>query len=378
MATIPRVYSLVNNPISCLLAYEIAHIPSQPKVPQVVLLMNDMKKLSRFLENDSKLVIQKGSDTEYDHSQFMASHLPPVYSTGEIASIPNAIFSGPHTKGLVQSIQKYKTSLNEQSNILLVNPPFGAIEYLYKNVWDIKASRPNLLVGVTAQKERDVATSVDEFHIKVKQSNLTMRISPVPQDLSHYEENIPLNEVRDMRETNDLVRLLETTAGRGSSILALDLMFLSYGELLLMRLERLIIESCIEPLATLYDCRYRHELLKVENSKNLIMDMVKEQIWILKCVYPFLANIPNGKVALDHDRLYCIILRELEQGGDKMSRMRHEMDQLQGTGISELTGYFVRIANYRKIDCKLNQIITRLVMGKVALVRQRALDYKYL
>lgn len=378
MTSIPRVYSLVNNPITSLLAYEIAQLPSQPKVPQVVLLLNDMKKLSRFLENDSKLTIQKNNDTDYHHSQFMASHLPPVYSTGEVATIPNAIFSGPHVKGLVQSIQKYKKSLNDRSNVLLVNPPVGVIENLYMNVWQTKESRPNLLIGITARKERSVAVSVNEFHINVKKPKLRLRISPVPKDLFHYNEDLQSDEIRNMRERNDLVKLLESTTENKSGVLSLDLLFYPYGELLLIRLEKLIIESCIEPLAALYGCRYRHELFKIEHAKNLIMDMIKEQVWILRCAYPFLANIPNVKTALDYDRLYSVVLRELEQGGNKFTRMLYEIDQLQGTNISELTGFFMRIANYRKIDCKLNNTITNLVMGKAALARQKTFDYKYL
>lgn len=377
MATIPRVYALANNPITSLLAYEIAQLPAQPKVPQVVLLLNDMKKLSRFLENDSKLTIQKDDDKDYHHSQFMASHLPPVYSAGGVATIPNAIFSGPHTRGLVQSIKKYNASFSDQTNLLLVNPPFGSIDYLYRNVWQTKEARPNLLIGITSQKGIDSVTSTHEFRISVTGQDLTMRISPIPRDLFDYEEQPDFEEVQGMRD-NDLVKLMEATTHNQNKILPLDLLLYSFGELLLIRLEKLIIESCIEPLAALYDCQYRQELLNVSNSRGLINEMVKEQVFVLKCAYPFLAHISGANTALDPERLLYAIIRELEHGDGEISRMRLSMEQLQRTNINELTGYFVRIANYRKVDCSVTKSITNLVMGKAALLRRRALDYKLL
>ncbi|QLL31883.1 hypothetical protein HG536_0C00500 [Torulaspora globosa] len=378
MANIPRAYSLVNNPIASLLAYEIAQIPSQPKVPQVVLLLNDQKKLSRFLENDSKLTIQKGNDSDYHHTQFMASHLPPVYSSGQVASIANAIFSGPHTKGLVQSIRKYCACFHGFSNILLVDPPAGAIEHLYRKVWRTVHSRPNLFVGVTTQRERRIATSVDEFRIDVKQGTLSLSISPVPKDFKHYTFNTTFDDELKRRHDVDLFKLLDAASNNESGVVPLDIRYHSYGELLLMRLERLIVESCTEPLAAIYGCRYIGELLFSSQADDMIRKMIKEQMRILWLTHPFLANIQNSGIALDCERLYSVIKKELNSGIDRKSVMRLKVDQLEATNVNELTGYFVRLAAYRKIDCKWNEAVTNLVKGKVALTRHRALSHKYL
>lgn len=378
MANIPRAYSLVNNPIASLLAYEIAQIPNQPRVPQVVLLLNDQKKLSRFLENDSKLTIQKGNDPDFHHTQFMASHLPPVYSTGEVASIANAIFSGPHTKGLVQSIRKYRYCLHGFTNILLVDPPVGSIEQLYKNVWQTSDSRPNLFVGITSRRERGVATYTDEFRINVKRERLGLSISPVPKDFKHYTFNTTPDEESKRRQRVDLLKLLDAAGSNKNSIVPLDIRYHSYGELLLVRLERLIVESCTEPLAAIYGCKYIGELLLSDETKVMIRQMIKEQVRILWLTHPFLSSIQNSEVALDCERLYSVITKELQNGQDRKSMMRFKVDQLEATNVSELTGYFVRLAAYQKIDCKWNEAITNLVKGKVALTRHRALSHKYL
>lgn len=378
MANIPRVYSLINTPIASLLAYEIALLPSQPKVPQVVLLLNDQKTMNRFLENDSKVTIQIGKDANFNHTQFMASHLPPVYSSGDTAIMDNVIVSGQHTKGFTFSIEKYIKSLNPTSNVLLLNPPFGTIEYLYRKVWQTIDSRPNLFIGITAQREERIAVNTDEFAIKVKNSKLSLRISPIPRDFSNYSHEDGLKEIQNLKETNDLLNLLKDTAEIKSKIAPLDLTFYSYGELLLVRLERLIADSCIEPLAALYGCRYNGELLKADKIKDIIYKLVHEQVWILRNTHTFLANLPNYSIALDHERLYELIIKELKNSTKKTSRMRHALDQLNKTDINQRTGYFVQLANYKKLDCKWNEVITGLVKGKVALTKHRALNYHYL
>lgn len=378
MANIPRVYSLINTPIASLLAYEIAQLPSQSKVPQVVLLLNDQKTMSRFLENDSEVTIRIGKDLNFHHTQFMASHLPPVYSSGDTAIMDNVIVSGRHAKGFTFSIQKYIKSLSPSSNMLLLNPPFGTIEYLYRNVWQTIESRPNLFIGITSQREEKTAVNTDEFTIKVRSSNFSLRISPIPRDFSHYSHEAGLKEIENLKETNDLLKVLKDTAEMKSKIAPLDVAFYSYGELLLLRLERLIVDSCIEPLAALYGCRYNGELLQVDKVKDIIYKLVHEQVWILRHTHKFLANIPNYSIALDHERLYELIMKELKNSTKKTSRMRHALDQLGRTDINQRTGYFVQLANYKKLDCRWNEVITGLVKGKAALTKHRALNYNYL
>lgn len=378
MANIPRVYSLASNPIATLLAYEIAQIPAQPKVPQVVLLLNDQKKLSRFLDNDSKLTIQRGNDPDFHHTQFMASHLPPAYSTGEVASIGNAIFSGPHAKGLVQSIKKYRGCLRDFTNILLVDPPVGTIEHLYQNVWETSDSRPNLFVGISNSRKHKIASSVDEFRINVKQSKVSLNISPIPKDFKRYAFDATADGDLESRQNNDLLKLLEMASNNDKSIIPLDLRYYSYGELLLIRLERLIVRSCTEPLAAIYECKYIGELLLSDKNKDMIRKMIQEQVRILWLTHSFLPSIPNSSIALDCQRLYSVVIKELENGNDKKSVIKLKLDQLEATNVNELTGYFVRLAAYRKVDCRWNETITNLVKGKVAMTRHRALSHEYL
>lgn len=371
MAAVPRVYSFTNTPISSLIAYEIAQLPTQPKVPQVVLLLNDRKKLDRFLDNDSKLVIQNHEGQSFHQTQFMASCRPPVYSTGELAVMDNVIVSAKHSKALTFCLQKLKNSLTCNSNVLLLNPPFGSIEQLYRYVWpeEIRTveSRPNLFIGTTPVSDSSHATEPTEFHYRLKRSNISMRISSIPKVLSAYEQK-NLQEMSYLKD-NALMRLMENAAHNKKGACTLELTFYSYGELLLTRLEKLIIASCIRPVAFLNECKSKGELLHSKKALDISYRLIREQVAILVSSHPFVAKLPHHNIALDPDRLYEQVMKTL-----KKSRTDY-LNPIECPNVNELTGYFTQLAKHQGLSCKWNETITMLVQGKTELERHRKLDY---
>lgn len=372
MATVPRVYSLGNAPIISIISHEIAQLSRQPKVPQVVLLLNDQKKLNRFLENDSSLTFENKNEKTRTFNQFMASCSPPMFASGEISNVENLIVAEHKSKAFTTSLQKYVKSVDPSTNLLLVNPGFGVIEYLYKNMWPEKDTRPNLFVAVAPQ---DCVTQTQEFNFALNSHKVPMRISPVPRDLHSYEYRCASEELDKYENTNDLLKLLKMTK---ESPKTLEMLFYSYGDLLLSRYEKLIIDSCIGPLTVLYDCHHNSELLKISYVPQTIDQLIKEQVNILTKTNRFLSSIPHATVALDRSRLCQLALHTLEVNKHGISKMKRDMDVLNSTDINQLNGYFVSLARYKKLDCYMNETIMNLVKGKVELNKYKALNYRYL
>ncbi|GCF01450.1 hypothetical protein ZYGM_000496 [Zygosaccharomyces mellis] len=371
MNIVPRVYSLVNNSIASLLAYEIAQLPNQPKVSQVVLLLNDRYKLNRFLDNDSKLLLQNSEGLNFHQTQFMASDRPPVYSSGEIAAIDNLIVSAKHSMAMIRSIQKFKNSLNCNSNVLLLNPPFGTVEQLYRNIWP-QEERPNIILGVTPAQDPFYATEPTEFHLRLRRKNIPLRMSPLPKTLSNYNHEQAVQDLEKFKQNNDLMKVIQSASQNHKSPIEFDLTLYTHDELLLMRLENLIILSCIKPLAFLFDCYSKSELLGSRRALDIIHKLIKEQIFILLSSYPFLVGIPHCNIALDADRLYEQVIRFL-----RGSRVNY-LNKLECNNSRELTGYFVQLAYHRKLNCRWNQTITTLAQGKTEFQKHRALNYLHL
>lgn len=140
--------------------------PSQPKVPLVVLLLNDQKKLDRFLDNDSKIVVKSNNNSkEIHHRQFMASCVPPILNNGEIAPIENLIVSDNSSKFITAQLSKYGKSLKPETNILFLNPSLNLLEYVHRYRWRSVQTRPNLFMGFTSPVE--VGTIHQEFQLSI-------------------------------------------------------------------------------------------------------------------------------------------------------------------------------------------------------------------
>ncbi|CCC68384.1 hypothetical protein NCAS_0B03000 [Naumovozyma castellii] len=381
MATIPRLYTLGNSAISPLIASEIAKLPTQPKVPKIVLLLQDQKQLQRFLDGDSKISIHHKGEIPSSELQFMASCNPPIYSTGEVATIDNLLVAEHRAKSLTSSLTKYKKSISPTTNVMLVNPPFGSIEYLYEKVWKQPSIRPNLFIGMTkVRNPTHIAKASNEFHVNVRKNGLSMFLSPIPRDLRNYNPLL-VNE-QDMMKENEFIRLLKETESHSRrntlESTPLEFVLLPFGELLLFRLERLIVDSCIESLSLLYDCQYSGELLMLVKATELLRRLIKEQVKILKIAYPSLSVITNSSIALDQDRLYNLIIDSLKKSSNQSKASRLKKPVPIQSNIDELCGYFVRLAYSNNIDCKWNEMLKWLVKGKLLLAKHRRLDYHYL
>ena len=136
MSNIPRVYTLGNSPLANYFAYAISKISSQPQIPNVVLLLSDQKKLDRFLEQDSTLTLLDDNSTDRSNSmQFMAACSPPTYANGDPAIIDNLILAEQSKKHFTSLLDFYSRSLRDTTNLLFLNPPMGALEYMYDKIW---------------------------------------------------------------------------------------------------------------------------------------------------------------------------------------------------------------------------------------------------
>lgn len=375
MSSIPRLYCVGNSPLSFYLAHEIAHIETQPKIPNIVLLLQDKRKLKRFLDNDSKITLNSPNGP---HTQFMAACSTPNYASGRPAIINNLIIAEKNKKYISAALNKYSSSIDTETNIMLINPPVGLVNFLYDTRWPTEDVRPKLLMGITEPRiENYISRGIyqgmkKEFQVNfnLECSKLNLLISDVPKVLGTYNHELALQKMSDI-QSNPLVSLLKKSEGINSSTY-------TYGELFIVRMERLIIESCIEPLAALYDCKVNSELLRLSSTTYTIKNLIHEQTRILKVEYPFIKHLPNSNIIFDVDRLYNVVIGQLKNIPNDKNYILKDIYRLNKTNINQLTGFFVQLAVKNKVDCRWNRMLTWLVKGKAELRKYRMLDYHYL
>ncbi|CAI4038072.1 hypothetical protein SMKI_04G4120 [Saccharomyces mikatae IFO 1815] len=387
-SSIPRVYSLGNSPMTYLLGLRIAQLPSQPRVPLVVLLLNDQKKLNRFLNNDSKIVVKSNNNNkEIYHRQFMASCVPPILSNGEVAPIENLIVSDASSKFITAQLSKYNKCLKPDTNILFLNPSLNLLEYLHRYRWRSDQTRPNLFMGFTSPVE--VGTLHQEFQLSFKTKGKIQfhiaKIDDFPPLGSHSKNSgLPSKGEKDKNEKENgtfykLFReMTKLRCGIGSNLVTFDLHIHGFHNLFFTELEKLIIESCTEPLLAVYDCVFKKELLKIPGAKNIIRNLINEQLLIIGRSYPSLSNYPNYSIIFDKERMFNLVVRDLEVNGHRRAKLAQSLNQLNQTNINELNGFFVALGKYKKCNSKWNDMILTLVKGKQSITKQKALDYHYL
>ncbi|QHS72403.1 Cbs2p [Saccharomyces paradoxus] len=387
-SSIPRVYSLGNSAMTYLLALRIAQLPSQPKVPSIVLLLNDQKKLNRFLNNDSKIVVKsRNNNKEIYHRQFMASCVPPILSNGEVAPIENLIVSDTSSKFITTQLSKYNKSLKPETNILFLNPSLNLLEYLHRYHWSSDQTRPHLFMGFTSPV--DVGTIHQEFQLSLKmKGRIQFHIAKIDgfPPLSSAGGNASLSLMSDgqknEKESNTFYKLFremsKLRSGIGSDLVSFDLYIDRFHDLYFAQMEKLILESCTEPLLAVYDCVYKKELLKIPGAQDLIRKLINEQLSIIGRSYPSLNTNPNYSVIFDKERIFNLVIRDLKVNGHKRAKLAQSLNQLNQTNINELNGFFSTLGKYKRCSCKWNDMLLTLIRGKQSITKQRALDYHYL
>ncbi|CAH00987.1 Cbs2p [Kluyveromyces lactis] len=365
--SLPRVYTVGTSNIASALAFDIAKIPTQPTIPNVVVLLQDSKLLTKFTDQNSKLtVFRKTPETR----QFMASCAPPKLATGAITAIDNLIVAEATNKSFTMTFQKYKKSLDSNSNVLIVNPGYGLLEFINRYIWNKDEERPKLFI---ANVDNDHGTIINSkgFTLRINKNPIPISITKVPDRIKNYTYEKTLKE--EWTETFPLMQLLAKLKEPTKSHHIFQPSFHQYGVFMLIKCERLLIDSCVEPLAVLFESQRYGELLKSPFFQQLVDELLTEQINILNICYPFLRSTPHFDAVFNKDILKKVIHKHIYDRRFMRPRMLENSKALNKTNINQLTGYFISLAKYKKIPVPKNEMVFNLVRGKIQSTKDRAL-----
>lgn len=386
------MYTLGNSPLFLLLSHEIAKLSHQPKdnIPNLILLLNDPLKLQRFLKNDSRILVRGNKEPIF---QYMAACTPPTLVTEDKLIIENLVMVERNRRKLVSNLRLYKESLNDTSNLLLVNPPMGTVDILQNDIWQNNERNlmPKIFIGLTAKDEELVnynkwdlennlifnplTSSTDpirEFSLNLNplfwKDKIRLLVTALPHQVS-LSEDTSLLEITG-KPTNDMIEVV-------SRLGKFDTSMINFIDFHFLRLEKTIIDSCIESLAVLYDCKHIQDLLLVPKSEVLLKCLIREQIYIIMKSYPYLVKAPNFNVILDENRIYELITMKLNDSYIKSNAFK-DMLLLDVKSINDLNGYFINLGNKNNVNCKWNKILNWLLKGKTAIRKHAVLRDPYM
>ena len=366
---LPRVYATGSSVVTSALVFDIAKIPYQPTVPNIVFLLQDSAHLANFTDQNSKLtVFGKIPDTK----QFMASCAPPKLATGKLSSIDNLIVGEVSNKFFSITLQKYKCSLRKDSNVLLINPGFGLLELINKNIWTKEDERPNIFLG-NIDNELDIIKPADDFALRIDRVPIPLSITKVPSRIESYSY---LSESpKEWVNNSPLMQLIKKLNWNQNDNHIFKPSFFQYGDFMLIKFERLLVESCVEPLAMLLECELYGELLNSPFFFQMVDDLLAEQMHVLNITYPYLRNVKHYDTVFHRPTLKKVIQKHLHDRRFLTPSMLKKHRLLNKTNINQLTGYFVGLATYKRISIPQNELILRLVRGKVQTLKDKPLTW---
>lgn len=384
---LPQMYTLGNSPLFLLISHEIAKLSDPSKnIPNLVLLLSDPLKLKRFLNNDSKIIIIDNSVSSYPIFQYMAACTPPTLVTNDKIILDNLVVMERNPHKLLSDLKQYKGSLNDKSNVLLINPPMGILETLENQKWD-DSKTPKFFLGLTDKDEQFLTAKKSTYNPNLilynpmvskysKEFSLALNpllwgdkirlmITQLPMSITNSAKQCNIGQAMldpNLKEQNDLINVM-------SKLNKFNMSLIEFIDFQFLRLEKCIMNSCIESLAALYDCKYIHELLMVGNYRVLLKVLISEQIQIISKSYPYLLETSNFKTILNVDRLYELIIMKLQDSKAK-SKAYKDMQRLNLQTIDDLNAYFVHLGDKNRINCKWNKMLTWLLKGKLDIKKQ--------
>ncbi|PLB52373.1 hypothetical protein P170DRAFT_102513 [Aspergillus steynii IBT 23096] len=260
----------------------------------------------------------------------------------------------PMTRVAMESISH---RLTPDSTVLFLQNGMGVIDELNKTVFTDPHSRPHYMQGIVSHGlARRTPGRFSVVHTGV--GTTVLGVVPPPGTVSPANEA----EVDWAPSTKYLLRTLTLT----SPLVAVAE---PPSALMLYQLEKVAMNSVINPLTAVMDCE-NGELL-YNYSFTRIMRLLLMEISSVVCALPELQGIPGIESRFSPERLRWMVTQLANQTAKNHSSMLQDVRAGKTTEIEYMNGYIVRRGEELGIKCVVNYMMKHLVLAKKESTKQR-------
>jgi 2-dehydropantoate 2-reductase len=359
----------------------VAHsLKSRPSPPPITLMMHNTLMFSSWLARKKCLAINTNglddiktgfdvnvfynqrwcsvdgsSAANYDESEFKPeTDWAAVAEDNEEIECLIVTVKAPVTPMALEGVRH---RLTPNSTVLFLQNGMGIIDEVNAKVFPDPSRRPHYMIGITSH---GLAQRNDTFHVShngVGTTILGLVPQPKPRPISSNDtEPDWAPSTKYLLRTLTLTPPLVAVAEPPSSIL-------------MHQLEKLAMNSIINPLTVLMDC-HNGELL-YNFSVTRLMRLLLFEISGVICSLPELQGIPGIESRFSPERLRGMATQLLQKTAKNTSSMLQDVRGRRSTEIEYLNGYIVRRGEELGIKCVVNYTIKHLVLAKQLDLRQR-------
>lgn len=345
MSKLSKTYILGAGSMGCLLAHELSLASPQKIMP--TLLFRNKDRLDNFRAANSTISVVKsqGANIQIQKSKLLGERTPPVVE-GSNVIIENLVIS-TKTHQTESALEPYIPHLNPQSNILILQNGMGMASHLSDRFWPTGFDRPNMFQAISTHGA--YKTTPTTIH-HASPGKLALAYIPRSIDPAGHKQEIP-----------ELVESILSTESLNAS-------YSDYEPFLLMQMEKLIINACINPLSALMDC-LNGDLLhgtKIVRIMNRVIREVTECYW---AEFKELHTLPEAASFLNVDRLLNSVLAVCKSTSQNSSSMREDVKHLNTTEIDWINGYIVDLGVKHKIPTPTTAMLRAMVKNKLSISR---------
>lgn len=396
----------------------IAHgLRGIPNPPPVTLIFSNWDKLNEWNDSPKRLSLVTDGDTEARDGYDAELAIPRIRYHGKEVGLSTATegssaqsldgeSTGPISSLIVctkapfvlQGLSAVKHRLHKDSVVLFLQNGMGTVDEVNREIFPDPATRPHYMLGINSHGMHS-ASSAPFTTVHAGFGTISLGLLPHERDRDpsapylptekfaptlHQQEQLQQQQQQYQQPTPDpgvpppapstfawtsnqrhlLRTLLRTPVFSAASF--------SPPDLLQLQLEKLAINSIINPLTVLLDAR-NGSILYNYSLTRCIRLLLSETSLVLRSL-PELAYIPNVAQRFDPGRLETLVVSVAQKTQDNVSSMLADVRAGTQTEVDYINGWVVKKGEELGVRCAMNYFICNLVKGKKNLVQMELGD----
>ena len=269
----------------------------------------------------------------------------------------------------VSALTSLKPRLLPTSTLCFLQNGMGVIDDVNEHLFPDPVKRPNYMQGIITHGAHVPPQKAEEdpFYV-VHAGKGTIGLGLLPREgpsaVTADDEAADVKDVKDEKWAPSSRYLLRTLA-RSPVLCAIGF---TPTELLQQQLEKLVVNSVLNPLTAIVDNRNGSILYNFPLTRTMRL-LLAETSHVIRNL-PELQNVPNVNTRFGPQRLEDLVVSVTKRTADNISSMLADVRAGRRTEIEYINGYIVKRGEELGLKCLVNYAIMQTVMGKALMTRR--------
>lgn len=276
----------------------------------------------------------------------------PIAATSrahDVQSIENLVVATKNYS-TEKALARYLRAMSPKTSILFIQNGMGVIPKLQQAFWPNPREMPRIYKAISTHGAYKANVST-VHHVGLGE----LFISELP---NVHTDPAGLGE---LPPENALIQALLDRP-------ALAAQHICHQDFLLKEMEKLLVNSCINPLSAIYDC-LNGDLFYGDGASRTMQKIILEGVACLRREYAILKSVPEAGTVLAPDRILSLVLSVCQSTAKNSSSMREDMRRMNRTEIDSINGYISYLGRKHNLPTATNNLMVSLIKNKLGIER---------